>query len=221
MKAAKERATEGKVFLRNVSWETYGRLIEEREERPVPRFSYDRGEMEIMSPSFEHEAVADIIVSLVAELSVELEIDLASARSTTFRREDLERGFEPDGSFYFRNIGGMRGKRDVDLDRGDPAPDLVIEVDVTSPSLNKLPIYARLGVAEVWRYAGGKMEILKRDQAGEGYEPAAVSAFLPALTSEVLTRFVEEGLATSRPAWARKLRGWARQNRPESRPGSG
>jgi Uma2 family endonuclease len=220
MEAAKARTAERRVLLRNVSWETYGRLIEEREERPVPRFSYDRGKLEIMSPSFEQEAVADIIASLVTELAVELEIDVASARSTTFKREDLSRGFEPDASFYFRSIDTVRGKRNVDLDAGDPPPDLVIEVDVTNPSLDKLPIYARLNVAEVWRYAGGRLEILQRDEAGEGYEPATASAFLPALTGDTLTRFVEQGLATRRPAWARELREWARQNRPENPPES-
>ena len=222
MEAVRARPAEGRVLLRNVSWETYGRLIEEREERPVPRFSYDRGVMEVMSPSKRHETVSDIAASVVEELSVEWDIDLESAGHTTFRREDVGRGFEPDGSFYFRNIEIVRGKENLDLDAGDPSPDLVIEVDVTNPSLDKLPIYARLGVAEIWRYAGGRMEILLRNEAGEeGYETAAASGFLPALTTDVLTRFVEEGLATRRPAWARKLREWARHNRPENHPESG
>ena len=88
------------MLLRNVSWETYERLIDEREERGVPRFFYDRGELEIISPSFEHEPVSRIFSMLVSELAVKLGIDVSDAGSTTFKREDLERGFEPDECFY-------------------------------------------------------------------------------------------------------------------------
>ena len=131
------------MLLRNVSWETYERLMEER--------------------------------------------------------EDLSRSFEPDECFYFTNIEAVRGKRDVNLSAGEPPPDLVFEADVTNPSRNELPIYAWLGVAEVWRYDGGRLEILSRNSAGDGYEAVAGSAFLPSLTSTELTRFVQEGLATRRP----------------------
>ena len=47
----------------------------------------------------------------------------------------------------------MGGKKNIDLDAGDSPPDLVVEVDLTNPSLSKLPIYAHLGVAEVWLFA--------------------------------------------------------------------
>ena len=208
------------MLLRNVSWETYERLMDEREERRVPRFFYDRGVMEISSPSKEHETVARVVALLVEELAVEWDLDLESAGSTTFRREDLARGFEPDECFYFTNIEAVRGKRDVNLNAGDPPPDLVFEADVTNPSLNKLPIYARLGVAEVWRYDGGRLEILSRNSAGDGYEVVAGSAFLPLLTSTDLTRFVQEGLTTRRPTWVRGVREWARR-RPEGPSRSG
>ena len=79
------------MLLRNVSWETYERLIDEREERRVPRFFYDRGVMEISSPSKEHETVARVVALLVEELAVEWDLDLESAGSTTFKREDLAR----------------------------------------------------------------------------------------------------------------------------------
>jgi len=79
------------------------------------------------------------------------------AGSTTFGREDVSGGFEPDQSFYFsENAGRVRGKKRIDLNADDPPPDVVVEVDVTSPSLDKLPVYARLGVREVWRYADGR-----------------------------------------------------------------
>ena len=209
---AVESPAEGRVLLRNVSWETYERLIDEREERSAPRFFYDRGEMEIMSPSFEHEAVSRIVASLVGELAVELGIDVSEAGSTTFKREDLERGFEPDECFYFSdNAERVRGRQNLDLDAGDPPPDLVVEVDFTSPSLNKLPIYAHLGVTEVWRFAGEKPKILSLNKTGEGYGASNKSVIFPILTSAVLARLIEEGLKTKRPDWVRRVREWARE----------
>ena len=208
---------EGRVTLRNVGWETYERLVEEDPDRPAPRFFYDRGELEIVSPSFEHEQIADIIASLITELAVELDVDVASARSTTFKREDLLRGFEPDASFYFpEKIPQVRGKRRISLDAGDPPPDLVVEVDITSPSASKLTIYARLGVAEVWRHDGERLVILglrRQDAEEERYAEIPESALLAPIRvpAESLTRFVEEGLASERPAWTRRVREWARE----------
>ncbi len=218
MAEALKRPPEGRVTLRNVSWETYERLLEEDPGRSAPRFFYDRGVLEIVSPSFEHEAVADIIASLVKELAVELEIDVVGAGSTTFNREDLLRGFEPDVSFYFsENASRVRGKRRISLDAGDPPPDLVVEVDITSPSASKLPIYAHLGVAEVWRHDGVRLTILglvRQDAEEEGYyaEIPESSSLAPA-SVESLTRFVEEGLTSGRPAWTRRVREWARELR--------
>jgi len=173
------RSVEGRLLLHNVGWSTYELLMAEREERRVPRLYYDRGVLEISSPSRKHERVSRIIALLVELLAEEMGFDVDSAGSTTFKREDLLRGFEPDECFYFSgNIELVRGKEDIDLDTGDPPPDLV--VDITSPSLNKLPIYARLGVREVWRYADGRMEVLVL--RGEGYEAIVASSCRPLRT---------------------------------------
>ena len=207
---------EGRVTLRNVGWETYERLVEEDPDRSAPRIFYDRGELEIVSPSFEHEAIGDTIASLIDRLTMELEIDVVPARSTTFKSEEFERGFEPDASFYFAGkIPRVRGKRRIDLDAGDPPPDLVIEVDITSPSASKLPIYARLGVVEVWRHDGDRLAILglRQDAEGGHYAEIPESAFLASARVEALTRFVEEGLTSERPAWTRRVREWARELR--------
>lgn len=207
--------TEGRVLLKNVSWETYERLISEREERRVPRFFYDRGVLEIVSPSTEHEGVSRIVAALIGELVVELETDVFDAGSTTFKREDTERGFEPDGSFYFsENARRVRGKSNIELDAGNPPPDLVVEVDVTNPSLHKLPIYAGIGVPEVWRFAGGRTEILLLNEIGAGYEASAGSRVLPPLTADDLARMVEGGLKRRRPEWVREVRAWVREALP-------
>ena len=90
---------EQRVILRGVSWETYERLLADNEERRVPLLTYDRGVLEAMSPSAEHEMVSHIIALLVEVVAEELGIDVVGAGHTTFRREDLQRGFEPDGCF--------------------------------------------------------------------------------------------------------------------------
>jgi Uma2 family endonuclease len=158
------------------------------------------------------------VALLVEELAVELDVDVESAGSTTFKREDLTRGFEPGECFYFRNIERVRGKEDIYLDADDPPPDLVFEVDITNPSLDKLPIFAQVGVAEVWRYVGGQMEMFGLRGEELRYEALIESTVLPPLTSDMLARFVEEGLTTGRPAWVRRVRQWARDRarRPES-----
>lgn len=152
--ALKNREEEHRILLPNASWGTYERLLAEREERRYPRFFDDRGVMEISSPSAEHDRSSRIIAALVELLAEEADADLLNAGSTTFKREDLSRGFEPDECFYFAsNAGRVREivaeKGNIELDAGDPAPDVVVEVDIMSPSLDKLPIYSRLGVPRV------------------------------------------------------------------------
>jgi Uma2 family endonuclease len=204
METVKSRA-EQRVLLRNIGWETYERLLYERGDSRVPRLAYDRGDLEIMSPSSEHESVA-YFVALLAE---EMRVNAYGVGSTTYRRGDIGRGFEPDGSFYIRNEERIRGKPRIDLSV-DPPPDLVIEVDITSPSLDKFPIYARLGVHEVWRYDGERMTILVLE--GSDYAKTAESIVLPPVTSKVLTDFVEKIKSVERKAWLKEVREWSREN---------
>ncbi len=200
---------EQRVLLRNVSWETYERLLAEREESRVPRFAYDRGMLEIMSSSAEHERIAYFVALLVGVLAEEMNINAYGVGSTSFKREDIERGFEPDACFYIRNEERIRGKPRIDLS-ADPPTDLVIEVDITSPSLDKFPIYARSGVHEVWRYDGTRATIFLLEE-GE-YVEAGESVALPSLTSDVLTLFVQESTSLGSTVWLRRVREWARGN---------
>ncbi len=200
---------EHRVILHNTSWETYERLMKERGENRVPRFVYDRGELEIMSPSTEHESIAYYIGLLVAVFAEEAGVDLYGAGSTTFDREDLERGFEPDACFYVRNAERVRGKPRIDL-RLDPPPDLLIEVDITSPSLDKFPIYARVSIPEIWRHDGERLAIF--ELRGEEYIEVAVSKTLSPLTSEALSSLIEESSSLDIVTWMRRVRGWSRGN---------
>lgn len=199
---------EQRILLHNVSWELYENLLDSHRDCSVPRFTYDKGELEIVSPSPEHEALKDAATQLVYAVADGRDLDLQCLGSTTFRREDLARGFEPDACFYIRSVTLIRGKTELDL-YVDPPPDLVIEIDITSPSINKFPIFAQLGVPEVWRYDGKRWMILTR--AGEGYVEQAGSVALPGVTAAVINRFIEESRTLARPAWLRGVREWARQ----------
>jgi Uma2 family endonuclease len=200
---------EQRVVLHNIGWNTYERLLADHENYSAPRFTYDRGELEIMSPSPEHEAYNRSIALLVEFLAAELGIDVYNLGSTTFRREDLERGFEPDSCFYIENEERVRGKARIDL-AVDPPPDLVIEIDITSPSFSKLPIYAQIGVPEVWRYDGERLKILVLE--GSEYAETAESTVVPPVTSNVLSNFMEKSTTTKRTVWLEAVREWARND---------
>src|SRR4051794_18499128 len=144
-----ERDTQGFVFD-GVSWDDYEAMLRIVGNRPI-RVSYDRGRMEIMSPLWTHGNPSYMLGAMVAVLVEELGIRFEPADPVTFRRRDLEKGAEPDKCFYFGdNAARVCGKRDIVLPE-DPPPDLVVEVDVTASSVERLPIFAALGVTEVWR----------------------------------------------------------------------
>jgi Uma2 family endonuclease len=200
-------APEQRVIMTGVSWATYERLLADLKDSSSPRLTFDKGVLEVMSPSAEHEESNRTISLLVEVVAEEIGIDVRSLGSTTFRREDLEQGFEPDSCFYVQNEARVRGKREIDL-AVDPPPDLVVEVDITSPSLQKLPLYARVGVPEVWRYDGERMTIFRL--AGDGYVTAEESAVLPGVTGRDLIRLLNESVGQRRTLWLRGVREWAR-----------
>ena len=184
-----------KVILDNISWETYQRLLAERGERSRPRYAYDRGRLEIRVSSFEHENLKHDIATLVEIVAEELELDLVGTASTTFNREDLAQGFEPDACFYLEHAVRIRGHKRIDL-ATDPPPELVIEIDISSPSLNKFPIFAGLGVGEVWRYHKQTLTILKL--SGDAYQEQSASEVLRPVTGAGLTSLVADSQKMTR-----------------------
>jgi Uma2 family endonuclease len=194
------------VILHNVSWDTYERLLADDSERTVPRIAYDRGVMELVTPSMPHDEDADTIAALVRIVTAQLGIPFRSAGGTTFRRADLARGFEADASFYIQNEERIRGKRQVDL-TVDPPPDIVLEMEMSRSAFDKLPLFAGMGIPEVWRCDGQRVVILIRD--GDDYREAPRSAAVPVLTGEVLTRFLALSRTELSPAWFRTVSAWA------------
>jgi Uma2 family endonuclease len=199
---------ERRLVLHNIGWDTYERLLRDHANASSPRFTYDRGTLEIISPLPEHERLNRALQLLVPVIAEEIGVDLDSLGSTTFNREDLQRGFEPDSCFYVQNAARVRGRDRIDL-QVDPAPDIVAEIDITHPSLDKLPILAQIGVPEVWRYAGARLEILVL--AGDHYEPSSNSAAFPTVTAAALTTLLPASLELGNVAWMRRVRAWARE----------
>jgi Uma2 family endonuclease len=190
------------VVLHNISWELYESLLAARE-RSVPRFTYDQGSLEIMSPSLEHETLKATMALLVNLAAEEKGVNLLGCGSTTFRRRDLAKGFEPDTCFYGKNRHRIQGKRKIDL-RVDPPPDLAIEIDITSPSINRLPIMAAIGVPEVWRYHRGRWTILTLQR--DSYAEQSESSVLPGMTGEIISILVEERSTLDPLDWMRRVR---------------
>jgi Uma2 family endonuclease len=198
------------VVLDHVSWETYERLLAENDPGRGKRFAYDNGRLQIMVLSYRHEHPNRLLASIVEILADEWELNVSSSGSVTVKRSDLFKGFEPDSSFYIRNARAVRGKEELNF-AIDPPPDLVIEIDITRDSLNKFPIFAAVGVPEVWRYHQSRVAIhLLREGA---YVEAPVSEMLPPVTGDLLTTFLQAGLDEERPQWVRRLREWAHSAR--------
>jgi Uma2 family endonuclease len=202
--------TEQRLILHGVSWETYKRLLADFQDSHAAHFAYDRGALEIIVLSAKHEEPNRTIALLVEILALEMNINVRNLGSTTFTREDLARGFEPDTCFYIQNVARVRGKEEIDLEV-DPPPDLVVEIDITHPSLDKLPIYAAVDVPEVWRYDGQHLTIFTLE--GETYRMSEESVALPGLTSQVLSQFVAESKTVERLEWLRRVQEWARQQK--------
>jgi Uma2 family endonuclease len=110
-----------------------------------------------MAPSTGHERFKKVAGRFVETMAEESLVPIYPLGSTTFKRPQLS-GAEPDECFYIDNIEAVRGKKRLDLNE-NPPPDLVIEIDVTSSSQNRLQVYADLGVAEVWVYNGESLVI--------------------------------------------------------------
>ena len=203
------RSAPGRLLLHGVDWRTYTRLLRLFEDRPSVRLTYERGSLEIMSPTDAHESDADFLGRLAVTLTEELGLPLKAGGSTTLRRRRRRRGLEPDKCYWIGHESTVRGKRRIDL-RTDPPPDLVIEVDVTSRSLNRMGIYAALGVPEVWRLDRQILTFHALDANG-AYAALNRSLLLPLVTPSDLSGFLVLRATLDENAVAARFRAWVRQ----------
>lgn len=166
------------VILSGVTWEDYERLLEIRGDRSAPRYTYLEGELELLSPSRSHEAIKSLIGRLIEVWCLERGVEFETLGSWTLKNPAQERGVEPDQCYVFGSKSNAQ------------SPDLAIEVIWTHGGLNKLDVYRKLGVAEVWTWSKGAIQIhvLKNDQ----YEASTRSVLLPGLDHLELATFLDE-----------------------------
>jgi Uma2 family endonuclease len=196
------------IHLSGISWRTYENLLQELSHRHV-RLTYYRGDLEIMAPSPEHERLKKVSGRFVETIAEELEIRIEPLGSTTFKHPQLS-GAEPDECFYIFNIDAVRGKKRLDLAQ-DPAPDLVLEIDITSSSQTRLQVYAELGVAEVWIYDGRSLSV--QQLQGSNYIPALTSQFFPGIPVPDIAPFLQQTGTTDYLDLVREFRNWVRRVR--------
>jgi Uma2 family endonuclease len=201
-----ERAN--RVVLNNISWQQFENLLIDLGEHRAARVAYDQGQLEIMTPLPEHEFFKETLSIAVQDIAELIDLNYESYSSTTWKRELQQAGLEPDNCFYFQNEAAIRGRFNIDLNQGDPPPDLALEINLTHKSLNRLPIYARLGVPELWCYDNGNLTIYQLQD--REYLEAIQSRIFPNLAIPELPQIIESYRQEGRLALRRAIRAWAR-----------
>lgn len=198
---------EQRVILDHISWSTYLAILKDAE-GCRGRIAYDRGVLEIMSPSKVHEHIKRLIGRMIEAFTEELNIAIESASATTFKREDMERGFEPDECYYIQYANQIRAKDHIDM-TVDPPPDLILEVDMSGSSLNKFGIYRALGIPEVWRHDGTTLHLYALHDAG--YLEVQHSTVLPQFPLAQLNFCLTQRSVLGETQLIRQFRTWVRE----------
>jgi Uma2 family endonuclease len=203
-----ELPTEQHLVLHCISWNQYLGMGDLLLDHHV-RLTYDRGALEFMTLSPEHERGKHLLSRMVEALADELDIDIAGYGSMTCRREDLERGLEPDECYWIEREAEIRDRTVFDL-AVDPPPDLVLEVEYSRSILNRLGIYAALGVPEVWRWDGTQLRVLLLGADGR-YAESDRSRSFSFLPLADFARFLGPDVAPTETKRLRAFRAWVRE----------
>ncbi|MEG4320111.1 MULTISPECIES: Uma2 family endonuclease [unclassified Microcoleus] len=205
----KEDIAGSHLVLHDISWETYEQLLEIFAERPTPRMTYYNGTLELMVPLPEHERYSWTIGRLIAALSEELGLEIIGLKSSTWRSKPKKAGKEADECFYIQNEAVMRGKLKIDL-KTDPPPDLAVEMDLTSSSINQMAVYAELKVPEVWRWKKGKLTV--NILTDTGYVESETSLAFGSFPVKELAGFMQLDSDKGENARIREFREWVRSH---------
>jgi Uma2 family endonuclease len=205
MSTALEIRPESRVVLHGVTWELYEKLLELLDEQHV-YLTYDGGELELMSPQPKHEHYKWTISRWIVVMAIELSLNVRPGGSITFRRKDLKKGLEPDDCFWIANEPAIRDKSYVDLET-DPPPDLALEIDITSSSVNRQAIYAALGIRELWRYNGKELRAFQLQPDGT-YVQHDKSLSFPFLPLKDFQQFFERPKGIAEGEWITSFQKW-------------
>ena len=207
------RSGEQRLLLHDISWDDYVALGEILKDRPGLRMTYDRGKLEFMTTSPEHERLKKRLSRVMEALVEEFGREIATAGNMTFRREDLDRGLEPDDCFWIAHERQMRTRQEWDPTR-DPPPDLILEIEISRSALNRLGIFAALGVPEVWRCDGERFYIHVLQSSGE-YQEVEASPTFPGIPVAEIIPFLQENETRGYLGMIRAFHEWARQHLPK------
>ena len=194
------------TILHDIDWQQFEAILEDLGDNRASRIAYFDGVLEIRMPLPEHERTKVIISNLLVILLEELDWECESLGSSTFKTKSMKAGIEPDDCFYIKNYVAMIGKKRLDMSI-DPSPDIAIEVDLTSNT--QISAYEALAVAEIWRYANGKLSIrLLRE--GKYVESLVSLSFPDFPVIDGISQFLERGTELSISSLRREFRQWVR-----------
>jgi Uma2 family endonuclease len=196
-----------RILLDSVSWEEYERLLESFSNRRL-RHTYDAGRLEIMSPTKIHDQGKKLLARIVESAAIGLELEIQSIGSTTLRLAPLRKGLEPDEAYYIQHEAEVRYLRDY-LPGRDPPPDLAIEVEYSHKLVPRLPVFAELGIPEVWHLKNDKVQILRLSRAK--YIVARRSPAFPILNASILNRFIARRLESTENTAIKEFQAWLKR----------
>lgn len=203
-----QASLEQRFLLRDCDWSRYKAFAKALDGSHV-RLTYDGGRLELMTISHGHERWGELVGRFITVLAEELDMPLQSGGSTTLDRDDVERALEPDKCFYLDHEEQVRDKDDIDLSV-DPPPDLAVEIDISRSSLNRLGIYAALGVPEVWRFDGAVLRIYRLGPDGS-YAEVQESGHFPLLPIAKIQEFLLQRGQMDETKLVKSFRQWVRQ----------
>jgi len=197
----------GHMVFSEVSWDSFETILDKIGERHY-RMAYDDGDLEFMTTSYEHDHYGTWIGRLIFFVAMELGMPIASGGSTTLKKRLRKKGLEPDECFWIQHESHMRGRKQWRA-KTDPPPDLAVEVDITRSWLDRIGIYAALGVPEVWNFDGDKFRVLVLG-AGGRYRERSKSLAFPALPLEGFEHFIRKLGTDEETSLIREFTEWLR-----------
>ncbi|MBW4623559.1 MAG: Uma2 family endonuclease [Cyanosarcina radialis HA8281-LM2] len=196
-----------RIQLQGVNWSEFEAILDELGDKRASRIAYSDGILEIRMPLPKHEKAKVLIGDMVKIILEELDIDNECFGSSTFKRQDMAKGIEPDDCFYIENSARTIGKDRIDL-TVDPPPDLAIEVDVTSKT--GLDAYQSLGVRELCRFEDGRLRISLLENGQ--YRDANFSPHFPNFPIvDRLSQFLDRSKTEGRSQTLKAFRQWVRE----------